>query len=38
MRYFNTEGRCRPDEHYMVPLDDRLIRLKDCMWTEKNIL
>lgn len=28
MRYFNTEGRCRPDEHYMVPLDDRLDQMK----------
>ena len=24
MRYFNTEGRCRPDQHYMVRLDGRL--------------
>ena len=24
MRYFNTEGRCRPDQHYMVNLDGRL--------------
>lgn len=23
-RYFNTEGQCEPDIHYMVPLDDRL--------------
>lgn len=23
-RYFNTEGQCEPDMHYMVPLDDRL--------------
>ena len=28
MRYFNTEGRCRPEEHYMVPLDDRLDKIK----------
>lgn len=27
-RYFNTEGRCRPEEHYMVRLDDRLDRIK----------
>lgn len=28
MRYFNTEGVCRPDEHYMVRLDDRLRKIK----------
>ncbi|MCM1123049.1 MAG: ATP-binding protein [Eubacterium sp.] len=28
MRYFNTEGRCKPDEHYMVCLDDRLDQIK----------
>lgn len=28
-RYFNTEGRCRPDEHYMVPLDERLSLIKE---------
>ena len=27
-RYFNTEGRCRPQQHYMVGLDDRLDRIK----------
>lgn len=27
-RYFNTEGRCRPEEHYMVRLDGRLDRIK----------
>ena len=27
-RYFNTEGLCKPDEHYMVRLDDRLERIK----------
>ena len=27
-RYFNTEGYCRPDEHYMVRLDDRSDRIK----------
>lgn len=27
-RYFNTEGRCRPDKHYMVRLDDRLDKIK----------
>lgn len=29
MRYFNTEGRCRPDRHYMVPLDERLSVIKE---------
>ena len=27
-RYFNTEGLCDPDIHYMVNLDDRLRRIK----------
>lgn len=27
-RYFNTEGLCRPDMHYMVRLGDRLDRIK----------
>ena len=27
-RYFNTEGRCKPDIHYMVRLDDRLDKIK----------
>lgn len=28
MRYFNTEGRCRPGVHYMVRLDERMDRIK----------
>ena len=28
-RYFNTEGACRPEEHYMVCLDDRLREIKE---------
>lgn len=28
MRYFNTEGRCRPDIHYMVRLEERLDKIK----------
>ena len=28
MRYFNTEGICRPNEHYMVRLEDRLEKIK----------
>ena len=27
-RYFNTEGQCEPDIHYMVRLDDRLDKIK----------
>lgn len=27
-RYFNTEGLCKPNEHYMVRIDDRLERIK----------
>lgn len=27
-RYFNTEGLCDPDFHYMVKLDDRLDKIK----------
>ncbi|MDE7478757.1 MAG: AAA-like domain-containing protein [Lachnospiraceae bacterium] len=28
MRYFNTEGSCRLEEHYMVRLDDRMEKIK----------
>lgn len=27
-RYFNTEGACNPQEHYMVSLDDRIEKIK----------
>ena len=27
-RYFNTEGQCEPEEHYMVRIDDRLEQIK----------
>ena len=27
-KYFNTEGSCKPEEHYMVKLDDRMARIK----------
>lgn len=27
-RYFNTEGRCDPQEHYMVRLDERLDKIR----------
>lgn len=28
-RYFNTEGICRPDRHYMVKLDDRFRQIRE---------
>lgn len=28
VRYFNTEGRCKPDLHYMVRLDDRVEQMR----------
>lgn len=28
-RYFNTEGLCDPQEHYMVRLDERLAKMKE---------
>ena len=27
-RYFNTEGQCRPDIHYMVRIDERIKIIK----------
>ncbi len=27
-RYFNTEGQCEPEIHYMVRLDERLEQIK----------
>lgn len=27
-RYFNTEGQCEPDKHYMVRLDERLEKIR----------
>ena len=30
-RYFNTEGCCYPDEHYMVNLDSRLKEIKSMV-------
>lgn len=29
MKYFNTEGQCNPDIHYMVNLDQRLKFIKE---------
>jgi len=28
-KYFNTEGRCKPNVHYMVKLDERLDKIKN---------
>lgn len=36
MRYFNTEGLCRSDEHYMVRLDDRLVQIKRLLVDRKK--
>lgn len=30
-RYFNTEGSCNPEQHYMVRLDDRLKKVKETL-------
>ena len=35
-RYFNTEGLCRPDEHYMVRLDGRLASIKRMLVDRKK--
>lgn len=29
LRYFNAEGCCKPNVHYMVPLDDRLAAIRE---------
>lgn len=36
MRYFNTEGSCKPEEHYMVRLDDRLEQIKKTLVDRKK--
>lgn len=36
MRYFNTEGLCRPEEHYMVQLDDRMEQIKTLFVDRKK--
>ncbi len=28
MRYFNTAGPCRPEDHYMLPASERLPELR----------
>ncbi len=36
VRYFNTEGVCNPEEHYMVPLVDRLEKIKSLYVDRKK--
>ena len=36
MKYFNTEGVCRPEEHYMVKSDDRLKQIKESLVDKKK--
>ena len=35
-RYFNTEGLCEPDVHYMVRLDDRLEKQRQAVWKDNH--
>ncbi len=35
-KYFNTEGSCKPKEHYMVKLDDRLEMTKNLLVDRKK--
>ncbi len=35
-KYFNTEGSCKPKEHYMVKLDDRLEMIKNLLVDRKK--
>ncbi len=35
-KYFNTEGSCKPKEHYMVKLDDRLGMMKNLLVDRKK--
>lgn len=36
VKYFNTEGSCKPQEHYMVKLDDRLAYIKRMLIDRKK--
>ncbi|MDE7183099.1 MAG: ATP-binding protein [Lachnospiraceae bacterium] len=36
MRYFNTEGSCIPEEHYMVQLDDRMEQIQKLFVDRKK--
>jgi len=31
MKYFNTEGICNPDKHYMVDITDRLRAIRQLV-------
>lgn len=35
MRYFNTEGVCRQEQHYMVRLDGRMDEIK-CFYVDQG--
>ena len=34
-KYFNTQGVCYPDEHYMVNMDERLREIKKLIDRKK---
>ncbi|MDE5697024.1 MAG: ATP-binding protein [Lachnospiraceae bacterium] len=36
MRYFNTEGVCKPEEHYIVRLEDRMAYIKNTLVDRKK--
>lgn len=36
VKYFNTEASCKPEEHYMVKLDDRLAKIKRLLVDRKK--
>lgn len=36
VKYFNTEGSCKPKEHYMVSLDNRLAYIKKTLIDRKK--
>lgn len=36
MRYYNTEGLCTPEEHYMVRIDERLEKIKRLLVDRKK--
>ena len=31
MRYFNTEGLCNPNKHYMVDITERLVAIREMI-------
>lgn len=34
IKHCNTEGACKPEEHYMIKLDDRLGMIKR-LWVDR---